>query len=54
MTAGLFKKDNRGSALVAVIIAMLFLGIIASIVIAISHSTLMNSRGGENSKKNFY
>ncbi len=54
MTAGLFKKDNRGSALVAVIIAMLFLGIIASIVIAISHSTLMNSRVGENSKKNFY
>ena len=54
MAVRMSGKDNRGSALVTVIIAVLFIGIIASIVISITHSTFMNILTGDASTSNFY
>ena len=54
MNSRVFRHDRRGSALVAVIVAMLFIGIIAAIVISITHSNLEISKAGKQSTTNFY
>ncbi len=54
MSRRLFHRDSRGAALVAVIVAMLFLGIIAAIVISVTRSNLFSSQSGKRSKDNFY
>ncbi|MBP5331745.1 MAG: hypothetical protein J6Y89_07835, partial [Lachnospiraceae bacterium] len=46
--------NNKGSALVAVIISMLFIGIIAAIVLSLTRSNLSNSESNKNSSSNFY
>lgn len=48
------RRDNHGAALITVLVAMLFLSIIASIVLSIVHSNLENSRTGMQSTNNFY
>jgi hypothetical protein len=54
MDSRALRHDRRGSALVAVIVAMLFIGIIAAIVISITHSNLEISKAGKQSTSNFY
>ncbi len=54
MTVKRKMLNNRGSALVTVIICMLFIGIIAATVISIARSNLESSMTGMKSTENFY
>ncbi|MCR5511379.1 MAG: hypothetical protein K6F54_10580, partial [Lachnospiraceae bacterium] len=54
MTVKRKMLNNRGSALVTVIICMLFIGIIAATVISIARSNLESSMTGLKSTENFY
>ena len=54
MRKGLFRRNDKGSALIVVIVAMLFIGIIAAIVLSIAHSNLEISQSGKKSTKTFY
>ncbi len=48
------RKDNRGSALIVVLVSVLFLSIIAGIVMTISHANLESSRTNMSATDNFY
>ena len=54
MSVNRFRKDNRGSAFIAVLVSVLFIGIIAAIVIFISRTNIENSRTSIASTDNFY
>ena len=54
MRKGLRHRNDKGSALIMVIVAMLFIGIIAAIVLSIAHSNLELSKSGKQSTTTFY
>ena len=49
-----FMKDNRGASLVMVLLAMMFVGIIAAIALAITVGNAKSSKATVNTSKNFY
>ncbi|MCR5331682.1 MAG: hypothetical protein K6E62_10950, partial [Lachnospiraceae bacterium] len=48
------NKENSGSALIVVIVSMLFIGIIAAIVLSIAHGNLESIISGKKSSESFY
>ena len=50
----MFTKDNRGASFVAVLVCVLFIGILASIVLGVVHSNLTNNTTRSRSTVNFY
>ena len=47
-------KDNRGASLVMVLLAMMFVGIIAAIALAITVGNSKSSKATMDTSKNFY
>ncbi len=54
MTGKMLHKNNKGSALIVVIVCMLFIGIISAIVLTVVRSNLKNAGLHAQSSDNFY
>ena len=54
MSGKKFLKDNKGASLVLVIVAMLFVGIIATIVLTLTVGNIKSVSTAKDTSKNFY